>query len=55
LAEHGANLAIKDKEGRTPVTFAEGVFLAVTPPAAKPETAKLIRDLTEKYDSKAQR
>ena len=55
LADHGANLAIKDKEGRTPETFAEGVFLAVTPPASKPETAKLIRDLTEKYDSKAQR
>jgi ankyrin repeat protein len=55
LAEHGANLAAKDKEGRTPLTFAEGVFLAVTPPAAKPETAKLIGELIQRYDSKAQR
>jgi hypothetical protein len=28
LAEHGAKLDVKDKQGRTPMTFAEGVFLA---------------------------
>jgi uncharacterized protein len=45
LAEKGAKLDLKDKEGRTPRTFAEGVFLAVTPPAAKPTTIALIDEL----------
>ena len=48
LAEHGANLDVKDKEGRTPITFADGVFLAVTPPTPRPATAKLIRELIQK-------
>lgn len=55
LAERGANLAVKDKEGRTPVTFADGVFLAVIPPTPRPDTAKLIRELIQKYDSTTQR
>jgi len=55
LAEHGANLDVKDKEGRTPLAFADGVFLAVTPPTPRPETAKLIRELLQKFDSKAGR
>src|SRR5579883_18537 len=38
LAEHGARLDVKDKQGRTPMTFAEGVFLAVQPPVRKPTT-----------------
>jgi uncharacterized protein len=45
LADKGARLDVKDKEGRTPLTFAEGVFLAVTPPAAKPATIALINEL----------
>ena len=28
LAQQGARLDVKDKEGRTPLTWAEGVFLA---------------------------
>ena len=32
LAANGAKLDVKDKQGRTPMTFAEGVFLAVQPP-----------------------
>lgn len=46
LAEKGANLDAKDKQGRTPLTFAEGVFLAVHPPAGKPSTVALVRSLT---------
>ena len=46
LAEKGAKLDVKDKQGRTPLTFAEGVFLAVHPPAAKPSTVALVRSLT---------
>ena len=34
LAEKGAKLDPKDAEGRTPMDFAEGVFLAVVPPRA---------------------
>jgi len=37
LADHGARVDVKDKEGRTPLTFAEGIFLAVRPPEAKPK------------------
>jgi uncharacterized protein len=45
LARNGARLDIKDKEGRTPVTWAEGVFLATNSPVAKPSTMALIRKL----------
>jgi ankyrin repeat protein len=45
LARHGARLDIKDKEGRTPMTWAEGVFLATNSPVAKPSTMALIRKL----------
>jgi ankyrin repeat protein len=45
LAEHGARLDIKDKQGRTPMTFAEGVFLAVQPPVRKPSTIALLQQL----------
>ena len=48
LAEHGAALDVKDKQGRTPMTFAEGVFLAVQPPVRKPATIALLQQLTEK-------
>jgi ankyrin repeat protein len=45
LAEHGARLDVKDKQGRTPMTFAEGVFLAVQPPVRKPATIALLQEL----------
>jgi ankyrin repeat protein len=45
LAEHGAHLDVKDKEGRTPLTFAHGVFLAGAPPQAKPSTIALLHEL----------
>jgi len=46
LAKSGARLDVKDKQGRTPMTFAEGVFLAVQPPVRKPETIALLKKLT---------
>jgi ankyrin repeat protein len=46
LVEHGAKLDVKDKQGRTPMTFAEGVFLAVHPPSRKPSTVALLQKLT---------
>ena len=45
LAEHGARLDAEDKQGRTPMTFAEGVFLAVQPPVRKPTTIALLQEL----------
>ncbi|HYR83121.1 MAG TPA: ankyrin repeat domain-containing protein [Terriglobia bacterium] len=46
LAANGAKLDIKDKQGRTPMTFAEGVFLAGQPPVRKPSTIGLLQELT---------
>jgi ankyrin repeat protein len=46
LATAGATLDVKDKQGRTPMTFAEGVFLAVQPPVRKPTTIALLEKLT---------
>jgi hypothetical protein len=37
---------VKDKEGRTPLTWAEGVFLATHPARPKPTTIALIKQLT---------
>ena len=45
LARNGARLDVKDKEGRTPTTWAEGVFLATNSPVAKPATIALLRKL----------
>jgi ankyrin repeat protein len=45
LARHGARLDVKDKEGRTPMTWAEGVFLATNSPVAKPSTIALLGKL----------
>jgi ankyrin repeat protein len=47
LAEHGARVDAKDKEGRTPMTFAQGIFLAVRPPEAKPKAMALLKQLME--------
>ncbi|HEX5110106.1 MAG TPA: ankyrin repeat domain-containing protein [Vicinamibacterales bacterium] len=46
LAEKGARLDVKDKEGRTPLTWAEGVFLATHPAKPKPSSIALIKSLT---------
>jgi ankyrin repeat protein len=46
LADHGAIVDAKDKEGRTPMVFAKGIFLAVRPPVAKPEAIALLNKLS---------
>ncbi|MBI4473314.1 MAG: ankyrin repeat domain-containing protein [Acidobacteria bacterium] len=45
LADHGAKLDVKDSQGRTPITFAEGVFLALQPASRKPATIVLLQKL----------
>ncbi len=45
LASRGARLDLPDKEGRTPMTWAEGVFLATNSPIAKPSTIALLARL----------
>ena len=45
LVQRGARIDIADKEGRTPLTWAEGVFLATNSPVAKPSTIALLRRL----------
>jgi len=45
LASRGARLDVADNEGRTPLTWAEGVFLATHPARPKPGTIALIEDL----------
>jgi len=46
LASKGARLDVKDKEGRTPLTWAEGVFLATHPARPKPSSIGLLKQLT---------
>jgi ankyrin repeat protein len=48
LAQKGAKLDAKDKEGRTPLVWAQGVFLATNSPAEKPNTIALLKKLTAK-------
>jgi ankyrin len=45
LASLGARLDAKDKEGRTPLVWAEGVFLATHPARPKPSSIALIKQL----------
>ena len=45
LADHGAKLDVKDIAGRTPMIFAQGIFLAVRPPEAKPKAIALLQHL----------
>jgi ankyrin repeat protein len=45
LVQKGAKLDIKDKEGRSPLTWAEGVFLATHPGKAKPSSIALLKKL----------
>ena len=45
LASKGAKLDVKDKEGRTPMVWAEGVFLATHPAKPKPTSIALLNEL----------
>ncbi|MEP6962318.1 MAG: ankyrin repeat domain-containing protein [Acidobacteriota bacterium] len=45
LADHGAKMDAKDKEGRTPYVWAEGVFLATNAPMARASSMALIKKL----------
>ena len=45
LVSKGAKLDVKDKEGRTALTWAEGVFLATHPGKAKPSSIALLKKL----------
>jgi ankyrin repeat protein len=47
-ADHGAKLDVADVGGRTPMTFAQGTFLAIRPPVAKPEAIELLKKLGAK-------
>ena len=47
LAGKGARLDVKDKEGRTPLVWAEGVFLATHPARPKPTSIALLKELTK--------
>ena len=50
LVSKGARLDAKDNENRTPLNWAEGVFLATHPGKAKPSSIALIRKLMGKAD-----
>jgi ankyrin repeat protein len=45
LAANGARLDIADEQGRRPLDWAEGVFLATHPPVRKPDTIALLERL----------
>jgi ankyrin repeat protein len=45
LVSKGARLDVKDNEGRTALTWAEGVFLATHPAKAKPSSIALLKKL----------
>jgi ankyrin repeat protein len=48
LAAHGARLDVKDREGRTALRWAEGVFLAAVGAERKPTTIALLEQLHAK-------
>ena len=48
LADHGAKLDVADVGGRTPLVFANGTFLAIRPPVAKPDAIELLKKLGAK-------
>jgi ankyrin repeat protein len=54
LADHGARLDVEDVAGRTPMAFAQGTFLAIRPPAAKPEAIALLKRLMGATPARAQ-
>jgi ankyrin repeat protein len=45
LVQQGAKIDAKDAEGRTPLTWAEGVFLATHPARPKPASIELLKQL----------
>jgi ankyrin repeat protein len=45
LVEHGADIRAKDGEGRTPLDWANGVFLATHPAVPRPSTIALLQKL----------
>jgi len=47
LAANGARLDLADKQGRTPLDWAKGVFLATHPPVRKPDTIALLERLQQ--------
>jgi uncharacterized protein len=51
LADHGAKIDVKDIAGRTPLIFAQGIFLAVRPPEAKPKAIALLQQLMAKAET----
>jgi hypothetical protein len=51
LVAHGARLDVKDKEGRTPLRWAEGVFLAAVGAERKPKTIALLEELMARSQS----
>ncbi len=51
LSDRGAKIDAKDKEGRTPMTYAQGIFLAIRPPVAKPEAIALLKKLSSQQAS----
>jgi ankyrin repeat protein len=52
LVKRGARLDIADKEGRTPLRWAEGVFLAAVGAERKPATIALLERLTAESQQK---
>jgi ankyrin repeat protein len=48
LAANGARLDVADAQGRSPVDWAEGVFLATHPPVRKPDTVALLERLQQR-------
>jgi hypothetical protein len=51
LVDKGARLDIADKEGRTPLTWANGVFLATHAAVPKPTSITLIKKLVSKVNA----
>jgi ankyrin repeat protein len=49
LVTHGARLDVQDNEGRTPLDWAGGVFLATHPAEEKPESMALLTRLLEEH------
>jgi ankyrin repeat protein len=50
LVDNGARLDARDSEGRTPLAWAGGVFLATHSPEPKPSSIALIRELMGETD-----
>jgi ankyrin len=54
LVSKGADLTVTDKEGRSAVTWAEGVFIATLPARPKPSSIALLKELSGTKTSTAQ-